>query len=71
MATADQLGAWLAALEAQRASGVAKVSYDGRSVEYRGLAEIDRAIAALKAELAGTGRRPRRIVYLYQDGKGL
>lgn len=71
MATAEQKTAWLATLEAQRGSGVARVSYEGRTVEYRGLAEIDRAIATLKAELAGAGTRPRRIVYLFQDGKGL
>ncbi len=70
MATPEQMTAWLATLEAQRASGVARVSYEGRTVEYRGLAEIDRAIATLKAEL-GAGTRRRRIVYLFQDGKGL
>ncbi len=71
MATVEQMTAWLAALEAQRASGVARVSYEGRTVEYRGLAEIDRAIATLKTELAEPGKRRRRIVYLFQDGKGL
>jgi predicted amidohydrolase len=37
-----------AALKAQRDSAVARVSYDGRSVEYRGTAEIARAIAELE-----------------------
>jgi hypothetical protein len=40
------------ALSAQRASGVARVSYDGKTVEYRSLAEIDRAIEALDRDIA-------------------
>ncbi len=40
------------ALAAQRSSGVARVSYDGKTVEYRSLAEIDRAIEALDREIA-------------------
>lgn len=72
MATLEQLEARLEELERQRASGVARVSYEGRTVEYRGLVEIDRAIAALKAEIASRGdRKPVRQVRLYQDGKGL
>ena len=46
------------ALLAQRSSGVARVSYDGKTVEYRSLAEIDRAIEALDREIAAAeGRR--------------
>jgi hypothetical protein len=45
-------------LSAQRASGVARVSYDGKAVEYRSVAEIDRAIEALDREIAAAeGRR--------------
>lgn len=72
MPTLTELGARLDELERQRTSGIARVSYEGRTVEYRGLAEIDRAIAALKAEIASRGdRKPVRQVRLYQDGKGL
>ena len=72
MATLEELTARLDELERQRATGVVRVSYEGRMVEYRGLAEIDRAIATLKAEiLAAEDRRPVRQVRLYQDGKGL
>ena len=39
-------------LTSQRASGVARVSYDGKTVEYRSLAEIDRAIDELDREIA-------------------
>lgn len=46
------------ALTSQRASGVARVSYDGKTVEYRSVAEIDRAIEGLDREIAAAeGRR--------------
>jgi hypothetical protein len=48
------------ALAAARASGVARVSYDGKAVEYRSLAEIDRAIEVLDREIAA--REGRAIV---------
>ena len=51
MATVAELETRLEALRAQRDSAVARVSYDGRSVEYRGTAEIARAIAELEREL--------------------
>lgn len=51
------------ALTAQRASGVARVSYDGKTVDYRSVAEIDRAIEALDREIAAAeGRRMIRHV---------
>ena len=40
------------ALSAQRSSGVARVSYDGKTMDYRSLAEIDRAIEVLDREIA-------------------
>ncbi|THD71289.1 hypothetical protein E7681_18220 [Thalassobius vesicularis] len=50
-------------LTAQRASGVARVSYDGKMVDYRSIAEIDRAIEALDREIAAAeGRRMVRQV---------
>lgn len=58
MPTPSDLRARREALTAQRASGVARVSYDGKTVEYRSLAEIDRAIEALDREIAAAeGRR--------------
>lgn len=51
------------ALTAQRSSGVARVSYDGKTVDYRSVAEIDRAIEALDREIAtAEGRRMVRHV---------
>ena len=58
MATLAELKARREALLASRASGVARVSYDGRTVEYRSLAEIDRAIEALDGEIAAAEGRP-------------
>lgn len=50
-------------LSAQRSSGVARVSYDGKTVDYRSVAEIDRAIEALDREIAAAeGRRVVRQV---------
>jgi hypothetical protein len=36
---------------------VARVSYDGKTVEYRSLAEIDRAIEALDRDIAAAEGR--------------
>ena len=47
MASITDLRARREALAAQRTSGVARVSYDGKTVDYRSLAEIDRAIEAI------------------------
>jgi hypothetical protein len=58
MATITDLRARREALSSQRSSGVARVSYDGKTVDYRSVAEIDRAIEALDREIASAeGRR--------------
>jgi hypothetical protein len=58
-------------LSSQRASGVARVSYDGKTVDYRSLAEIDRAIEALDRDIAlAEGRRIVRQVRV-TTAKGL
>ena len=58
MPTITELKTRREALAAQRSSGVARVSYDGRSVDCRSLAEIDRAIEVLDREIAAAeGRR--------------
>jgi hypothetical protein len=59
------------ALAVQRSSGVARVSYDGKTVDYRSVAEIDRAIEALDREIAASeGRRIVRHVRV-TTSKGL
>lgn len=71
MATIAELKSRREALLAQRSSGVARVSYDGKTVEYRSLAEIDRAIEALDREIAAAeGRRIVRQVRM-TTSKGL
>jgi hypothetical protein len=63
MASLVDLKARREALSVSRASGVARVSYDGRTVDYRGMAELDRAIEALDREIAAAeGRRVVRHV---------
>ena len=71
MATLTDLQTRREALLAARASGVARVTYDGKTVEYRSLAEIDRAIEALEREIAAAeGRRVIRHLRVTTD-KGL
>ena len=71
MATILDLRTRREALSAQRSSGVARVSYDGKSVDYRSVAEIDRAIEALDREIATLeGRRIVRQVRI-TTSKGL
>lgn len=71
MVTVVELEARLEALRAQRDCAVARVSYDGRSVEYRGTAEINAAIAELERELASAqGKPPVRQIRIHTS-KGL
>jgi hypothetical protein len=58
MASIADLKARREALSASRASGVARVSYDGKTVDYRSLAEIERAIEVLDREIAAAEGRP-------------
>ena len=71
MTTVAELETRLEALKAHRDSAVARVSYEGRSVEYRGTAEIAHAIAELERELqALQGNPPVRRIRVYTS-KGL
>ena len=55
----------LSALRRAYASGTTRVSYDGKTVDYRSVAEIDRAIEALDREIAAAeGRRIVRQVHV-------
>lgn len=54
--------AQLDALRAALASGVTRVSYDGRTVEYRSIADLERAIAAVERAL-GQRQQVSRITY--------
>ncbi len=71
MATISELRTRREALAVQRSSGVARVSYDGKTVDYRSVAEIDRAIEGLDREIATLeGRRIVRQVRILTS-KGL
>ena len=71
MSTPAELRARREALSASRASGVARVSYDGKTVDYRSVAEIDRAIEALDREIVtAEGRKLIRQVRV-MTSKGL
>ena len=51
MTDTTELQTRLEALKAQRASGIARVTYDGKTVEYRGDSEIAAAIRDIEAEI--------------------
>ena len=71
MPTITDLRARRETLSAQRSSGVARVSYDGKTVDYRSIAEIDRAIEVLDREIAASeGRKIIRQVRVITS-KGL
>ncbi len=71
MATIADLRVRREALSTQRSSGVARVSYDGKTVDYRSVAEVDRAIEALDREIATLeGRRIVRQIRV-MTSKGL
>lgn len=55
--------AQLDALKAAYASGVTKMSYDGKTIEYRSMEELKQAIATVEASLSGNAiARPRRVL---------
>jgi hypothetical protein len=51
MATLSELQNYLDALEKQKSSGVARISYAGKSIEYRTIADINSAIKALENQI--------------------
>jgi hypothetical protein len=63
--TPADLQAGIAALQAALASGELRVSYAGRTIEYRSVAELSRAIDLLRAELDRAASGPvSRITYV-------
>lgn len=57
----------LESLKSAMRSGALSVSYEGKSVTYRSLAELQSAIAGLEREL-GLDLRPRRVVVRTDKG---
>ena len=56
MATAAELRARRDALAAQRSSGVARVSYDGKSVDYGSAEDLLGRIRTIERAISGTTR---------------
>ncbi len=72
MATLTDLQAELEALKYAKRSGIQSVSHKGRTVTYRSMDELDRAISATEAEIAKLSGVPIvRTVRVYASGKGL
>lgn len=53
--------AQLAAIKEAYASGITRVTYDGKTTEYRSLAEMKQIIATIEAELAAEAGRARPV----------
>ncbi len=47
------------ALSAQRSSGVARVSYDGKSIQYGSAADLLARIRLIEADIAAQNGRPK------------
>lgn len=64
--TIEELRAWRDELFSHMASGVLRVTYMGRTTEFRSLAEMQRALGLLDqqiAALADPGRPAVRVIY--------
>lgn len=70
MADLAQLQATLAELKAVRYSGVRRVSYEGKLVEYAPGPELERAIAQLEAEVAAATGAPRPVARFARFRRG-
>lgn len=57
-ALAQPAGSRAAALAAAYTSGTTRVSFEGRTVEYRSLDELGRALAVLRGAEMAAARRP-------------
>lgn len=65
MATLSDLQAQRAALATALASGVSRAVYQGRTVEYRSIAEMERVLARIDGEIATLqSARPVRTIYV-------
>jgi aspartate aminotransferase-like enzyme len=68
VATTAELEARLEALKKSRDTGALVVSHAGTSTTFRSLAEIERIIKALEAELAVNGSGIRTVRFLTGSG---
>jgi len=67
-ALAQPAGTRAAALAEAYTGGTTRVSFEGRSVEYRSLDELGRALAALRGAQLTTARRPSATLASFSRG---
>jgi hypothetical protein len=60
----------LDALKAARATGEKRVTYNGKTVEYRDIAEIEQAISAVQGEIQSTSSTPTSRSAVAYFGRG-
>ena len=70
MATITELRARREALAAQRASGVARVSYDGKTVEYGSADDLLKRIRTIETEVTASSGVSRPIAGYAGFGRG-
>ncbi|GGG50367.1 hypothetical protein GCM10010964_42100 [Caldovatus sediminis] len=69
-ALAQPAGSRAAALAAAYTGGTTRVSFEGRTVEYRSLDELGRALATLHGAENGAARRPSVTLASFARGGG-
>lgn len=61
----------LAALKGARGAAELRVTYDGKSVEYRSIAELDLAISRVQNEIAASSSAPPARTIRTYAGRGV
>jgi len=69
-ALAQPAGSRAAALAAAYTGGTTRVSFEGRTVEYRSLDDLGRALAALRGAEMAVARRPSVTLASFSRGGG-
>ncbi len=70
-ALAQPTGSRAATLASAYTGGTTRVTFDGRTVEYRGLDELGRALAALHGAENSAARRPSVTLASFTRGGGV
>lgn len=70
-ALAQPAGSRAAALAAAYTGGTTRLTFDGRTVEYRSLDELARAMSALRGAESSTARRPTVTLASFSRGGGV
>ena len=70
MADLSTLQAQLASLKAARASGATRLSYEGKSIEYRSDADMQAAISAVQSEIDALNGKSKPRILVTRSSKG-